>query len=181
MKTNDIVYIALFAALMAALGVFPPISIPALGGVPITAQSMGIMLAGGILGARRGALSIILFLVLVAVGLPLLSGGRGGLAAFAGPSAGFIYGWVICAFIIGLAIEAFWDRLNVFNVAATLTVAGIFLLYAIGIPWLAVVAGIPFEKAFFGSVAYIPGDAVKMVVATAVILTVKRSYPLINR
>ena len=71
-KTKDIVYIALFAAIMAALAVIPPITLAT--GVPISSQSMGPMLAGAILGARRGALSMILFLVLVAAGLPLLVG-----------------------------------------------------------------------------------------------------------
>ena len=77
MSTKDIVYIALFAAVMAVLGLFPPITLP-ISGVPVTAQSLGPMLAGAILGARRGGLSILLFVALVALGLPLLSGGRGG-------------------------------------------------------------------------------------------------------
>ena len=89
LNTRDIVLIALFAAIMAVLGVFPPITLP-LVGVPITAQSLGVMLAGGILGAKRGAMSMALFLILVAVGLPLLAGGRGGFGVFLGPSGGFL-------------------------------------------------------------------------------------------
>ena len=75
MKTRDLAYIALFAALTAVLGLVPTIPI---GPVPITVQNLGLMLAGSILGARRGLLSQLLFLVLVAVGLPVL-GGSGGL------------------------------------------------------------------------------------------------------
>ncbi len=71
--------IALFAALIAALGLLPKLTLTS--GIPITAQSMGIMLAGTILGARNGALSVLLFLFLVALGLPLLAGGRGELPA----------------------------------------------------------------------------------------------------
>lgn len=85
METRDIVFIALFAAIMAALAVFPPITLPVVG-VPITAQSLGAMLAGGVLGATRGGLSMILFLLLVAIGLPLLPGGRGGFGVFLGPT-----------------------------------------------------------------------------------------------
>ena len=73
--------IALFAALIAALGLIPSLTLAF--GVPITAQSMGVMLAGAILGAKRGALAVLLFMALVALGLPLLAGGRGGLR-FAG-------------------------------------------------------------------------------------------------
>ncbi|MEL6321465.1 MAG: biotin transporter BioY, partial [Cyanobacteria bacterium J06626_14] len=75
MTTRDLVYIAVFAALVAALGLIPPIPLPFIP-VPITAQSLGVMLAGAILGARRGACALLLFLVLVAIGFPLLSGGR---------------------------------------------------------------------------------------------------------
>ncbi|HEX2017619.1 MAG TPA: biotin transporter BioY, partial [Aurantimonas sp.] len=109
MATRDIVHIALFAALMAVLGAFPPLMIPALG-IPITAQSMGPMLMGGILGAGRGGLSMLLFLTLVAIGLPLLSGGRGGLAPFVGPWSGFIYGWIAASIVIGWLTERFWAR-----------------------------------------------------------------------
>ncbi len=77
MKIQDIVYVALFAALTAALGVIPRIDLGVVP-VPITAQTLGPMLAGSILGARRGATSQILFLLLLAAGLPLLAGGRGG-------------------------------------------------------------------------------------------------------
>ena len=71
---RNIAYIALFAALITVLGLVPRIELAA--GVPITAQSLGIMLCGTVLGARRGALAVLLFLALLAVGLPLLSGGR---------------------------------------------------------------------------------------------------------
>lgn len=85
MSTRDIVYIALFAAITAALGLFPAFSLPVIA-VPITAQTLGPMLAGAIAGAKRGALALVLFVVLVAIGLPLLAGGRGGLGIFFGPS-----------------------------------------------------------------------------------------------
>lgn len=178
MSVKDIVYIALMAALMAALGVFPPITIPALG-VPITAQSMGPMLAGGILGARRGGLSMVLFLVLIAVGLPLLSGGRGGFGVFAGPGGGFILGWVVVAFAMGWLTEKFWDRLNVLYAVVCCIASGIVLLYVLGVPWVAVAAKIPLIKALTGSAVFIPGDIVKALVASGVIVSVKRAYPLI--
>ena len=69
LTTRDIVMIALFAALTAALGLFPPITLPIAGGVPITAQSMGCMLAGALAGAKRGGLALALFALLVAIGL----------------------------------------------------------------------------------------------------------------
>ena len=112
MSTKDTVYIALFAALTAALGLFPPIVMPIAAGVPITAQTLGVMLAGGVLGAKRGALAMLLFLVLVAIGLPLLAGGRGGPAVFVGPSGGFLVGWVVAAYVIGRLDRALLDKID---------------------------------------------------------------------
>src|SRR4051794_41975632 len=63
------------------------------------------MLAGAVLGARRGFLAVLLLLVLVAVGLPLLAGGRGGLGVFATPSVGFLLGWPVAALVIGWPSE----------------------------------------------------------------------------
>src|SRR5690625_7350257 len=75
MKLQDMMYISLFAAIVGVLGFIPPIPLP-FSPVPITAQTLGVMLAGGILGARRGGLSLLLFIALVAIGTPLLTGGR---------------------------------------------------------------------------------------------------------
>ncbi len=179
MKTKDIVYIALFAALTAALGVFPPITVPVIN-VPITAQSMGVLLAGSILGAKRGALAIILFLVLVAVGLPLLAGGRGGFGVFLGPSGGFLLGFPIVAFIVGWLFERYWTKLNFGYAVFYMAIGSMLVLYPIGILWISVAAKIPVWQAALSSAAYLPGDAIKIVIAALVALAVKRSYPLIG-
>ena len=187
MTTRDIVHVALFAALMAVLAFFPPLMIPAIG-VPITAQSLGPMLAGGILGARRGGLSMLLFVALVAIGLPLLSGGRGGIGALVGPWSGFIYGWVASAFVIGWLTERFWNSLSFVSAFAITALAGIGTVYTIGVPWFwwmstanASAPAMGLADAFVASaIAFTPGDLIKAGVAAAVITTVKRAYPLIS-
>lgn len=178
MNTRDIVYIALFAAIVGALGMFPPITLPLIG-VPITAQSLGVMLAGSVLGARRGGLAIVLFLVLVAIGVPLLAGGRGGLGVFFGPSGGFLFGWPIAAFAIGWMIERSWSRLDVWRGFVINALGGIVVMYACGIPWIAVVSEISFWQAFIAVMGFVPGDVIKAAVAAFVAVTVKRSYPII--
>jgi len=100
---RNIVYIAVFAALIAVLGLLPKFTLAS--GIPITAQSLGIMLCGTILGAKRGALAVLLFLALVALGLPLLAGGRGGLGVFTTPWAGFYFGFPVAAFVAGFVME----------------------------------------------------------------------------
>ena len=97
MTVKDMVYAALFAALTAALGLLPMVAVPGLP-VPIHAQSLGVMLAGGVLGAKRGGLAMLVFMALVAAGLPLLSGGRGGIGIFLGPTGGFALGYIPGAF-----------------------------------------------------------------------------------
>ncbi|KAA0971014.1 biotin transporter BioY [Aureimonas fodinaquatilis] len=181
MSTRNIVQIALFAALMAVLGIFPPLMLPAIA-IPITAQSMGPMLMGGILGARRGGLSMLLFLVLVAIGLPLLSGGRGGIGTLVGPWSGFIYGWFASAIFIGWLTERLWNRLN-FPIAFAIAVAGgIGVVYGIGVPWYAVMSGMDLAPAFATSaLIFIPGDLIKAGLAAAIIIMVKRAYPLIRQ
>ncbi len=179
METRDIVYIALFAAIMAALALFPPIMMPVIG-VPITAQSMGPMLAGGVLGAKRGGLAVALFVLLVAFGLPLLSGGRGGFGIFFGPTAGYILGWIVAAAVIGYLTERFWDRLNYVSAFLICVFGGVVVLYAIGVPWSAAVAKVTVLQALTGSAPFIPGDILKAVISAVVMVTVKRSYPLIG-
>ena len=180
MKTRDLAYIALFAAITAVLGLLPAIPVPAVP-VPITAQTLGVMLAGAVLGARRGFLAILLFLVLVAVGLPLLAGGRGGLAVFAGPSAGFLCAWPLGALVTGLLTEAFWQRFHLAWALVATLVGGIGVIYAVGIPVLSLVADISLSAAFTGSLVFVPGDIVKAVVAALVAVTVRRAYPVIDR
>ncbi|MDY8109470.1 biotin transporter BioY [Fulvimarina sp. 2208YS6-2-32] len=180
MTTRDIVFIALFAAFMAVLGVFPPLLIPGLG-IPITAQSLGPMILGGVLGAKRGTLAMLLFLALVAVGLPLLSGGRGGLAPFVGPWSGFIYGWIAATFLIGLLTERFWRKINLVSAFLISVAGGIGVVYLIGVPWFSFVSGTGLAEAFMGSmIAFIPGDLVKAGIAAAAVTLVKTSYPLIS-
>ncbi|MER6626119.1 biotin transporter BioY, partial [Streptomyces sp. NPDC000931] len=87
LTARDLALVAVFAALIAALSV--TVAIP-IGPVPITLQTLGIMLAPSLLGWKRGSLAIAAFLALGLAGLPLFAGGRGGLAVLAGPSAGFI-------------------------------------------------------------------------------------------
>ncbi|MEL6222865.1 MAG: biotin transporter BioY [Cyanobacteria bacterium J06627_8] len=180
MTTRDLVYIAVFAALVAALGLIPPIPLPFIP-VPITAQSLGVMLAGAILGARRGACALLLFLVLVAIGFPLLSGGRGGFGVFLGPSGGFLLGFPLGAFTVGWFIERWWKRLNLGLAILATMIGGIGVVYALGIPWLALASQTSLAKAAIGSLVFIPGDVVKAVIAAIATVNVRRTYPLIQR
>ena len=175
-SSRDLALIATFAGVVAALGLVPAFTPPGFA-VPITAQSLGVMLAGAVLGARRGFLSLLLLLVLVAVGLPLLAGGRGGLGVFATPSAGFLIGWPIAAFVVGWLTERGGPTYKLAWGVVANFVGGIVVLYALGIAGIALVAGISVQAAAVSTWIFIPGDLVKVVVAALVARGVHATYP----
>lgn len=176
MSTRDLVYIALFAALTAALGLFPPLTMPVTG-VPVTAQSMGVMLAGALIGARRGGLALALFVTLVAVGLPLLAGGRGGLGVIQGPGGGFILGFPIAAYAIGALFDRHVGMPSLGRSLAYIVIGGIGVLYLVGVPWLAMVGKLGLGKALVGSAVFLPGDLLKAVLTALIARAVRRAYP----
>jgi biotin transport system substrate-specific component len=172
---RDLARIAIFAAIIAVLGV--PGAIPVFGGVPITAQTLGVMLAGAVLGAWRGAAAVLVFEALVAIGLPLLSGGSGGFAVFFGPSAGYLVGWIFGAFVIGTIVHAARRKPSWWRTALGCLVGGIGVVYAFGIPVQALVTRVPLEATALSSVVFLPGDLLKVIVTTAITLALWRAYP----
>lgn len=172
----DLATTVVLAAFIAVLGLFPGIYVGATG-VPIVLQNAGPLLAGVLVGARRAVLAVVLLLALVAIGLPLLSGGRGGIAPFVGPSGGFLLGWILSAFVAGLIAQRStrWGvaRLPMLLVAA---LAGLVVDYLVGVPWLAVYTG-SWGTAVTGSLVFVPGDLAKVVIAALVASVVHRALP----
>ncbi|MCH8571683.1 biotin transporter BioY [Nesterenkonia sp. AY15] len=171
---RSIAQMAMFAALVAVLGQLP--AIPLAGGVPITLQTLGVMLAGAVLGPWRGAGSIVLLHLLVAAGLPLLAHGSGGLGAFAGPSAGFALGWIPGAFVVGLITQASWP-LRLWRTITGTVLGGILVVYACGMPVMAFQMGLTMEQAALINLAFLPGDLLKAAIAVALTHSLARAYP----
>jgi len=167
MRVKDLAYIALLAAVMGVLGLMPPIAVP-YSPVPITLQTLGVLLAGGLLGAKRGGLSMLLFLVLVVAGAPLLSGGRGGPSVFVGPSAGYLISWPITAFVIGLIISRF-KKAQLWKVLLVNLTVGIFLIYLFGIPVQAAFTNTSVFVTAKLSQVYLPGDIIKAIIASILV------------
>jgi len=177
MKDRTLVQIALYAAIIAVLGLLPRFDIPLAGGVPITAQSMGIMLAGVMLGAWRGALAVVLFLFMVALGAPLLAGGRGGLGVFFGPTAGFLAGWVGGAFVAGWIMQALRTQAVFASAILAAVVGGVGVVYALGIAGMVLKTGMSPAAAFSAMLVFVPGDLIKAVLVALVAQTVARGLP----
>lgn len=168
---RDLTLAALGAGLVVALGATPPIPLGILP-VPITLQTFGVMLAGLLLGPRRAATAMAVFVALVAVGLPVLAGGRGGFGVLVGPTAGFLYGWLPAAFVIGSLARRFAGVGNpvmrgLGNLAACL-LGGVIVIHACGVTWLSLVIGLSWWKALSGTLLFVPGDIVKAILAAIV-------------
>lgn len=173
---RDLAHIAVFAALIIALGLPGTINVGGTGGVPITLQSLGVMLAGALLGARKGVLSV---LTVMAVGLviPVLAGGRTTLTSLAGATAGFLIGWVVAAGVIGWLTARMLPHYRIGLGIAINIFGGIVVLYAIGIPTLMWRADMSLWQALVANGPFLPGDIVKAVIAALVASQVHRAYP----
>ena len=167
---------ATFVGVIAAMGAIPAFPVPG-STVPITIQSMGVMLAGAILGRWRGAAAVTIFLLLVALGLPLLSGGRGGLGVFFTPSVGFLIGFPVAAFVIGWLSERLSAPRSLARMIAVNIFGGIVVLHAFGIIGVALVTQISLGAAIVASWVYLPGDLVKAVLAAVVARGVHQALP----
>ncbi|WP_226858471.1 biotin transporter BioY [Diaphorobacter aerolatus] len=175
---SSMAQVALFAALMAVLGLIPKIDLPM--GVPITAQSLGVMLAGVLLGPKRGFQAMALFLLAVAAGLPLLSGGRGGIGVFMAPSAGYLIGYAPAALIAGAIMRAVPQRSpGVIAVGAFVAalVGGLLALHLFGVLGLMLLAHLSLKQAVIATLAFVPGDLIKCVLCALVTHTVARGLP----
>ena len=142
--------------------------------------TMAIMLAGAMLGALYGTISILLIIVLSLLGLPLLAGANG-LALLIDPSGGFVWIWPVCALLIGLFLHNIkgtgWKTyLYTFII---LEVFGSWIMYVTGVPWLAHSLHISLSKALIlGCYPYLPGDTIKAIIATLIVVPVRNYFPL---
>ena len=176
--SHSMALVALFAALMAVMGLIPKIDLPL--GVPITLQSLGVMLAGCLLGARRGFQSMLLFLAAVAAGLPLLSGGRGGLGVFMAPSAGYLVGYAPAAGVTGALMRTLPQGTPLRTAASAFiasVLGGLVFLHAMGIAGLVLLAQMPLDKAFLANLVFVPGDLIKCALCAVVVHTVAKALP----
>ena len=164
---KDLVLAALFAALSVVMTIFVSIPLP-FSPVPLTGQTFVVMLAGAMLGSRRGALSQLIYILLGAAGLPVFSGGMGGIGVLVGPRGGFLLGFVIGAYIIGKLVEKF-DRPSLVYLLFATSVGGVLAVYIPGILQLSLVTGLSLSQAAWSMLYYIPGDVIKVAASSLLI------------
>jgi len=137
--------------------------------VPMTGQTLGVLLIGAMLGSKRGAASMILYLTEGALGLPFFAGGASGVGILTGATAGYLVGFVVAAYVIGWLAERGLER----RVRTSIIpfIVGTILIYICGVAWLSVVLG-SFSKAItLGILPFLIGDAVKLIAAALLLPT----------
>lgn len=138
--------------------------------VPITLQTLFVLLTGAALGSKRGALAMLAYLAAGAAGLPVFSGGAGGFPYLLGVTAGYLWAFPLAAFAVGWLCERGLDRS--FWTSALAMVPGTLIIYAIGVSWLVLLTHISLYQAFIaGMLPFIPGDLFKLVVAVLLLPT----------
>ncbi len=139
-----------------------------IGPVPITGQTFGVLLVGALLGWKRGALAVLAYLAEGTMGMPVFANGMAGPAVFAGPTGGYLAGFVPAAALTGWLAEKGWDRNALMTIVAM--ILGNVVIYALGVPYLKTVLAVDWATALtYGFTPFWMGDLVK-VVAAAILL-----------
>ena len=182
-NATDLGLIAVFAALVAASALIAAIPVAGMG-VPITVQTLAVMLTGLALGPGRAFAAVGLYVLLGLAGLPIFSGGRAGLGVLAGPSAGYIIGFVFAATVAGwLTVLVLRrtagrpGRLRAVLLFAAAMVSSIIFVHGLGILGMMVNAKLDFSKAFLADLVFYPGDVIKNILAVTIALALHKAFP----
>ncbi|MBE7078129.1 MAG: biotin transporter BioY [Clostridiales bacterium] len=168
MNARELVYIAVAAALVSVSAwlAFP------LGGIPITLQTLTICLAAALLGWKRAVLSVLAYLALGGIGVPVFAGFTGGVAKLLSPTGGYLFGFMLTALCVGLASEYLDGKKTKYNELwlGVFMLLGILLCYAMGTVWFALMASEGNAVGFWGALTvcvlpYLPFDCIKIVFA----------------
>lgn len=180
---TDLALIATFAAFISACALLPAIPVGGLP-VPITLQTFGVALAGAVLGARRGFLAVLLYLVVGLAGAPIFSGGAGGLATVARPSFGYLVAFPLAALLTGYLTErVLRSRLSrrrastALGIFAAATVSSLLIIHPLGIAVMGWRLGLTPGEAIAAGAVFLPGDVIKNALAAIVATSVHRAFP----
>lgn len=171
----DLAQAAVFAALIAALGLAPAINLSA--GVPITLQSLGVMMAGAVLGPKKGTLAVVIFMALALANLPILAGGRTGWVSLTSPTGGYFLGFLPGVIIIGLLTAWMMPRYNVIAGIVINFIGGAIIVYIVGIGYQMVRTDFGLWTLIAGNGPFLIGDTIKAVIAALVAAPVHRGRP----
>lgn len=174
MKIKNLVLVSLFAAIVSVLSI---ISIPLPTPVPFTLQIFAVSITGALLGSYLGSISLIIYTLLGAIGIPVFAGMNGGIHILVGPTGGYIFGFIVSAFIIGFGMEQFVHKQSS-SLAKFITIfltmlLGLLASYTLGTIQLKFVTGLSWTKAVAaGVIPFFGLDLVKVIFSTVVVQSV---------
>ena len=172
MKTKDMTIVAVMAALLCVAG---PMSV-SIGPIPLSLASFAVYLAGAVLGAKRGALAVAIYLLLGLVGVPVFSGFSGGFQKLVGVTGGYLAGYLPCALITGLAVKPESPESGPLWRLAAFMALGTAVLYLIGTAWFMLQTKNSLAASMgLCVIPFLPGDAVKIVAASLLARPVRRA------
>ena len=171
-KTKNMALIGVMAALICVAG---PLSI-SIGPIPLSLASFAVYMAGAVLGAKKGALAVGIYLLLGLVGLPVFSGFSGGLQKLIGVTGGYLVGYLPCACITGLAVKPNSPESGLRWRLPAFMALGTAVLYLIGTAWFMVQTRNTLAASMgMCVIPFLPGDAVKIVAASLLARPVRRA------
>ena len=132
--------------------------------VPITGQTFGVLLIGAAFGSKRGAASLMLYLIEGGIGLPFFAGGSSGLRILTGATAGYLAGFVVAAFVVGWLAERGLERSVRTSILPFLV--GTVIIYLFGVAWLSIVLKSFSQGVALGMIPFLIGDAIKLILAS---------------
>ncbi len=177
MNTRHLTQTALMTAIIILLGLFPPIPVGFIP-TPIVMQNLGIILAGILLGGKRGTTAVVIFLLMAALGLPVLSGGRGGYALFLGPTGGYLLAYAFTPALIAFFLKYLNPGHQWWLSYIWVWVIGVGFIDFVGAIGMAVLGHIGLGNALVASVVFLPGDTIKAVVAVFLAQQLQRNHRL---
>lgn len=178
-NATDLSLIAVFAAVVAVSAILPAIPVGQVG-VPITLQTLAIMVTGIVLGPWRGGAALSLYVAVALAGLPIFSQFRGGIGVMFGPSAGYIVAFPVAAFVVGFLAQIVFRRFDRFRFLALFiacTITTIFISHTFGIVGMMINADLDLPAAIAADVVFLPGDILKNLAAAAIGLSVVKAFP----
>lgn len=179
LSTREMALVAMFTGL-TAMGAF--ISIP-IGPVPITLQTLFVILSGLILGPKLGALSQIVYIILGLVGIPIFAGFTGGLQSVMKPSFGFAIGFIFAAYVVGKIVHL-EEKVSTRNIWIA-SLVGTVVIYLFGLPYMYYILNVIMAKGLsfvaivkIGCLLFLPGDLAKFILASVVAI---KTLPILNK